>query len=110
MQLFSLQRYIFFDFTFKKQIMLGTQFIYFLLWNIKNFQNKKFNVFYQTQTVFFDIVFLPKQLNFFKMGGNLDSLVKTQTILIYKKVLTSVLFIFDKYSVVYLIKKTTENS
>jgi hypothetical protein len=29
---------------------------------------------------------------------------------VYTKILTNVLFIFDKYSVVYLIKKTTENS
>jgi hypothetical protein len=43
------------------------------------------------------------------MGANLDSFFKKQIIIFYKQLLNSSLFIFDKYNITFLIKKSTEN-
>jgi hypothetical protein len=112
MQISNLKRFILFDFKFQKQkhLQLFIQCLYFILQNSLVLKSKLKYKSITTQSVFFDMLFPLQQLNFLKMGGNLDSLIKTQAVIVYTKILTNVLFIFDKYSVVYLIKKTTENS
>ena len=86
------------------QLVYLVTFLFNTLFYLKNEKKS------QSKNFFFDSIFKKKQLNYFKMGANMDSFVKHQIVLIYRGLLNASLFIFDKYSIDFLIKKTTERN
>ena len=64
----------------------------------------------KTSSFFFDSALAVRQVNFFKMGGHLDSLVKVGVIIAFKRTMAASLLVFDKFLIVFSSKKNLETS